>query len=49
MINELQKEYFKKKRDEYKAAMLSAYVDNNNALADKWHKLYNEYNDLIEV
>tara|TARA_R110000851_G_C12820964_1_gene539595 strand:+ start:440 stop:583 length:144 start_codon:yes stop_codon:yes gene_type:complete len=47
MIAEIQKEYFKKKRDEYLAAMLDAKAIKNHTLANEMHTLYNEYNKLI--
>jgi hypothetical protein len=48
MINEIQKEYFKKKRDEYEAAMLDAEAIKIHTLANEVYTMYDEYNQLIE-
>jgi len=47
MINKIQKEYFKKKRDEYKTAMVDAKAIKNHTLANEMYTMYNEYNKLI--
>lgn len=47
MITEIQSAYFKKKRDEYLAAMVDAKAIKNHTLANEMYTMYNEYNKLI--
>ena len=46
-MKETQLEFYKKKRDEYYAAMIDAKAIKNHKLAEEMHTLYNEYNNLI--